>query len=134
MQSNFADTLAKEFDFVKDSMPEGSHEGFALFGCETDAGWNHILWAMCKELQALGYRGRLLQVKEKFGDLRVYYTDQTADTEEVISIAEQRAVETCENCGSPGTMNTEGWRKVRCKKCEYAHQASLVAQKSLTRV
>ena len=57
------------------------------------------------------------QVKEKFGDLRFYMSDETEAISEAIRIAEQKSAVTCECCGKPGKLNSGGWITCLCDEC-----------------
>lgn len=59
-----------------------------------------------------------VQVKEKYGTLRFYvnYSDDYVDG--LIDMAETMSAVTCETCGSPGKINSGGWRMVRCDNCD----------------
>lgn len=74
------------------------------------------------------------QVKEKYGTMRVYWSWEDTNNYEMFDENEvakrlnyldkkiQNAIDyveflssrTCEVCGKPGTLNTEGWYMVRC--------------------
>lgn len=55
-----------------------------------------------------------IQVKEKFGTLRFYYSGGDDYISGLVRMAEAMSYNTCEVCGSPGTANKEGWISVRC--------------------
>jgi hypothetical protein len=54
------------------------------------------------------------QVKEKFGTLRFYTNHSDEVINNLIGLAENMSAVTCEICGSPGKLNTEGWLNVTC--------------------
>jgi len=61
----------------------------------------------------------VVQIKEKFGGLRIY-TDFTDDKiEKIINDAEEEASRTCEYCGSQegATLFQGAWLKTLCKEC-----------------
>jgi hypothetical protein len=65
----------------------------------------------------------IVQIKEKFGAIRLYYHDQglsaatAARVEEAVDLAEARSACTCEVCGRPGRMfNKQGWIATRCDR------------------
>lgn len=103
-----------------------------------DAGWNEIVRKALDELASLCTLApaviTILQIKEKFGGLRLYYTintdlcdEDTASTirklaETIVSLAERRCWETCGACGARGhgaevKTQGKGWLKTRCKVC-----------------
>lgn len=55
-----------------------------------------------------------IQVKEKFGDLRFYYSGGDDYIQGVVDMAEYMSRRTCEVCGSPGVPRNGGWIKVLC--------------------
>lgn len=60
-------------------------------------------------------------IKEKYGTLRVSFTNVTDKfAEEVFSLedmAEQLSVNTCEQCGNPGSQTKSSWIKTLCETC-----------------
>jgi hypothetical protein len=56
------------------------------------------------------------QVKEKFGDLRFYYTGGDALIDGVVRMAESMSGRTCEECGAPGTHSSSGWIRTLCEE------------------
>ena len=57
-----------------------------------------------------------IQVKEKFGGLRFYYSGGDDYIRGIVSMAECMSYRTCEVCGSPGTSNNEGWIRTLCEE------------------
>jgi hypothetical protein len=56
-------------------------------------------------------------VKEKFGSLRFYIAGGSDKTHDLIMEAEIESETTCELCGAPGYIYTEGWHVCRCPRC-----------------
>jgi hypothetical protein len=85
-------------------------------------GWFAILWRLCEDLeplvaeleQASGSPFEVLQVKEKFGGMRVYVNDANDAIRQRIETAIQESFHTCEVCGQPGTLREGGWIKTLC--------------------
>ena len=76
------------------------------------AGWNDLLREMFERMFALGWNGELLQVKEKFGGLRVHL-GQNPDGQHINDLVwdltneyERRSLIICERCGG----FPAGWR------------------------
>jgi hypothetical protein len=101
-------------------------QGYGGFACGD--GWYNIIDALSVVLQDLiraipenedrkNYYA--VQVKEKFGGLRYYMSQLTAEMSAAISVAEALSVSTCEVCGSPGTNkhNIRGWVRTLCPTC-----------------
>ena len=55
------------------------------------------------------------QVKEKFGGLRFYVHRATEEHYNYISFAENMSYRTCEKCGNPGKLYTNGWHTTLCE-------------------
>lgn len=110
------------------------HVGYSAVG----PGWRDILSELDHQFVMLTGMGtsnhakiQVLQIKEKFGNLRVYVDyDESLDEEtckkldEAIARAEQASTYTCEACGSTeGTENRirkgsqYGWTKTFCQRC-----------------
>lgn len=88
-------------------------------------GWSSILRRLIPDLEALGWDGRVTQVKEKFGGLRFYTGACSKETYDAIhnriSQAEAESYRTCEECGAPGGSDPKkrpvGWIKTLCPAC-----------------
>ncbi|MGB5110663.1 MAG: hypothetical protein WBO08_03200 [Mycobacterium sp.] len=83
-------------------------------------GWLPIIVNLDAALSALEPDLRYHQIKEKFGELRVYTTHDThPEVEALITAAERRSRETCEACGAAGTMHKshDGWLRTLCPPC-----------------
>lgn len=63
---------------------------------------------------------KILQIKEKFGTLRVYPDFREFDEEKrkllqaAVNEAEAKSAVTCEACGQPGTSDGPNWAKTFC--------------------
>lgn len=93
----------------------GRYGGFCI-----DEGWWPIVDALCAEIQRHINRNNVkqvvaLQVKEKFGGLRFYYSGGDAVIDGMVQMAESWAVRTCEKCGSPGEPRDTSWIKTLCE-------------------
>ena len=92
------------------------------FGFEVGPGWLKIIEKYLPELSEVVKENylsdfRVVQVKEKFGSLRFYTNYSTDATDKVIEKMEEECDKTCERCGAPGTLRTDGWWQVLCDKC-----------------
>jgi hypothetical protein len=95
--------------------------GLSVFECGD--GWHGILSDLGRALDGLPVRA--VQVKEKFGTLRIYITedeDLSEDTRTFANAAlreaERASSITCEECGSPGSMVRGSWWRTLCLSCE----------------
>lgn len=108
--------------------PEKLYKGLALrFGgllrknivFECGGGWAELIERLFTDLDKIipaDIDFHVVQIKEKMGGLRVYYsplpkaaTDQLRwDIYRLISLAEARSYHTCEECGRPGKLRSRG--------------------------
>jgi len=107
----------------------GWKEGLMVFGFECGDGWFPILWDLSRDIESILQRGpeelrerfQVVQVKEKYGTLRVYTKWSTEEIEDCIDRAEARSAKTCEMCSRPGETTTSngGWVRTECDECRY---------------
>lgn len=96
----------------------------------TDAvgpGWTPILEQLHTDLLAVAPHYGVVQVKEKFGLLRVYLINLPADRPErattLVHAAEERSAMVCEECGHFGALcNDFSWFKTLCPECRILRQ------------
>jgi hypothetical protein len=78
-------------------------------------GWSSLIRT------ALKYKPKdtkIVQVKEKFGTLRIYHEPYTEKYEEIINILEYVSAHTCEHCGKPGRLDKRyPWCLTLCVEC-----------------
>ncbi|QUG87670.1 hypothetical protein GR140_02500 [Pseudomonas putida] len=98
--------------------------GVHYWGIECGSGWFGLLEALCERVQAHVDHQKIeqvvfKQVKEKFGDLRIYYSGGDEYISAVIDMAEAFSAIVCENCGAPGIKQRlkGGWIKTVCQAC-----------------
>lgn len=101
-----------------------------LEGGHVGAGWEPIVKDLHERLVELDPNYSIIQVKEKFGLLRFYFSasDEVflADDQAVINAmynavqeAEDLSATTCEFCGAAGTMDqAHFWIKTLCEDCK----------------
>jgi hypothetical protein len=78
-------------------------------------GWLPAIIPVLEICEARGIR--VVQIKEKFGGLRIYLDDTDDDVHAAILLAESIASRTCEECGAPGELRGPGWYRTRCDDC-----------------
>jgi len=61
---------------------------------------------------------RVVQIKEKFGTLRIYTSGVMDVFTPIIERAEERSSQECEFCGAVGKLRDGPWTKCRCDACE----------------
>lgn len=113
------------------------------FGISCSNGWFKIIDELCalissslaqfKQRNKTEVGLRVVQIKEKFGGLRFYYTwsagnDVSDDLlpkidrlksriEGAVQLAENLSLFTCELCAAPAECTTEGWYHTTCEAC-----------------
>lgn len=118
--------LIKEYPKLFRDCNKSPKETLMCWGCECGNGWYGILAELFEQLSK--YEDIVLvQVKEKFGTLRVYYTGSTdEDYEEIekfIDEAEGKSAITCEICGNEGKLSNKGWLITLCDRCNKEYES-----------
>jgi hypothetical protein len=90
------------------------------YGLGVGKGWYPLLADLVREIRELdearGAASLLVQVKEKFGGLRFYLEDTSAEILQAVFRAERLSLCTCEECGAPGKMYSDGWMSTLCRE------------------
>jgi len=60
---------------------------------------------------------KFVQIKEKFGGIRIYYSGGDDYINGVISLADEMSYKICEVCGNSGKPNKGGWITTLCNNC-----------------
>lgn len=88
-------------------------------------GWYEILRKASHEITEIIERKNLdpslycfTQIKQKFGELRIYMTGSDEDIQQVIYRAMEASMTRCEDRGKPGQMYREGWMRTSCQRCQ----------------
>lgn len=105
-------------DYFKTKYPKLFNDDLISFDCGD--GWKDILDRLFSKIgdEMIRIDTHVLQVKEKFGGLRVYTGRENDLISEAIRGAEKEAIKTCETCGSRDDIKTEGsWLKTLCGNC-----------------
>jgi len=98
-------------------------ESLMCFGCACGDGWYDLLDKTFSRIMAIDTKKEvvLVQVKEKWGALRIYFDHPSELYDKVIDIldlAELESIYICENCGSMENVQRNGsWIKYLCKDC-----------------
>ncbi len=83
-------------------------------------GWYKIVEPLLDHCESENYK--VFQIKEKFGGLRFYTNQNDPKLDELLRQAENKAEETCQVCGEPGSSKgSKGWITVLCPE----HRAKL---------
>ena len=93
---------------------------------ECDEGWYPLLFDLFNLIEGHFHTARLsaatiekiyaVQIKEKFGMLRIYFNETTPFIDGAIALAEYMSGRICEECGMPGQWRSGGWIKTLCDK------------------
>jgi len=96
-----------------------------VYGFEIGPGWKKVvndgLEKLSKEVKSKGINDfRIVQIKEKFGELRIYTNWSTDELDTILEDLETTCITTCEKCGSDqGKFRGDGWLRVTCDNCEH---------------
>jgi len=102
------------------------------WGFDVGNGWNKLIWDLSRKLENIllqelpevreGIYAE--QVKSKYGGLRFYMSSYAPSSkmERYIDDAEYASERTCESCGEPGELHTDGWWRTHCESCEAEFQ------------
>lgn len=133
MNKENTNKLMKEFPrLLRKSVAHPSVLQF--WGIEVGDGWYKIIHQLLTEIEAKVITAgiskrkwpRVLQIKEKFGNLSFYIDISAFNAEDreivgkMISAATGKSMKTCEECGAAGTLYKSGWMHVKCQECEAA--------------
>lgn len=91
-----------------------------FFGIECGDGWYYILDDLFTKIEHadLPEWFCLIQVKEKFGALRVYTSTSTEEIDNLIDAYEELSTRVCESCGGPAMVESVGgWYATLCNEC-----------------
>ena len=87
-------------------------------GFDTGIGWENLLIEAFEELNKLDTIN-IVQIKEKFGTLRLYVGGSNYDqVDKIVDEAERKSAITCEYCGKPGKLRQTSWLKTLCDDCQ----------------
>lgn len=80
-------------------------------------GWHPLVREVYKTLPE---HIKVVQVKEKFGGLRIYTDVYTEYLLDVLEQAQRQSFTVCEFCGEEGekVQTSRGWIKTLCSKCK----------------
>lgn len=94
------------------------------WGFEIGPGWYQIIKKLLQQIKATEPKAnfKIVQIKEKFGGLRVYCQHASPEVLELIDKAALLSYTTCESCGRKAEVkeSEEGWLRARCgdNKCQ----------------
>jgi hypothetical protein len=98
------------------------------FGYECDKGWYPLIDECIEKLEEQVKKEKLnteiLQIKEKFGTLRIYLSSESDEISNIVERYELFSSHICELCGEFWTAKervNHGWWKTLCQKCATEH-------------
>ena len=95
---------------------QGGYTGKGVtFDCGN--GWYKLIREAGERLSAIPDCRPPVQIKEKFGTLRIYLTAYAPGTEDIVLDIETRSAITCERCGKPGEIRDIRWIRCYCDEC-----------------
>lgn len=83
--------------------------------CDLPTGWLQLFFQLCEDirgpLEKVGDldKFRFTQVKEKFGQMRLYTNGATREVLNILDKYEFLSQQVCSVCGKPATVMTSGW-------------------------
>jgi len=90
--------------------------GDRLISFECGKGWNDLIERTFEKIKDSGTK--IVQLKEKFGGLRIYADNCHEKVSEILKNTEAESFKTCESCGTKEKVKTEGrWLKTLCPTC-----------------
>ena len=97
---------------------------YRLFGVECGEGWYSLIKPIIDYIEEYNKDKSdddkivIMQIKEKFGGLRIYTNFHTNELYDMINHAENESYNICEMCGSREDMGqTTGWITSICRTC-----------------
>lgn len=114
----------KNYFFLKPD-PELKNNLMA-FGFEIGSGWLPLLEETFDKIEYIILEHypevkddfQVLQVKEKYGELRIYVSHNFPEIEDIMDNATLQSINICEHCGKPGEIIRVGnWYYTRCPEC-----------------
>ena len=113
--------------FYGSDEPGASSTPSVMFGCECGDGWYNILSYALEKISKLAYEYipeeclempsfKIVQIKEKYGTLSIYMSQETSEMDQIIRLAETASSVTCEECGKSGQLRDKNhWYYTSCE-------------------
>lgn len=125
MKHELESKLIADFPQLFADVTKPPTESLMCFGCECNDGWYGLIRKVCEQItEALSKNQnignlRFVQIKEKWGQLRIYVNNYPNEIEEILNNAEAESANICEMCGTTEnvTQNSAGWIKSLCPTC-----------------
>ncbi len=123
MDIELEDKLVKAFPNLFSRIREIAAVEKQFFGCACGDGWFTLVYSVCALMNghttSAAYKGpavKILQIKEKFGALRIYYEGGDDYINGAVDLAEMLSTKICDVTGAPGTLcrKPSGWLQTLC--------------------
>ncbi|MCU7958478.1 MAG: hypothetical protein KZQ58_00415 [gamma proteobacterium symbiont of Bathyaustriella thionipta] len=118
MNEENKDKLYRSFPDLYEQLKE---DDYYFFTCHD--GWFDLLWRISeyvtKAAEKQGLEPRVVQIKEKFGELRFYMVGSNRELHQSVQKLCDESQHICERCGQPGSFRVTGagYWCVRCPAC-----------------
>lgn len=123
MHDELERSLLRKYPAIFGEDPTSTNRA-VYWGVECGDGWHNLLDTLCHDIQSYinsehVQQVTFIQVKEKFGELRIYYTLIDKHIDDLIKEVAKKSKVTCEYCGAPGVhqKTSSGWVKTLCPRC-----------------
>ena len=123
MKAELEAKLVTDYPELFEGVYKSPSENLMCFGCECGDGWYKLIDGACKELSELDEDIEFMQIKEKFGSLRLYIAMGTDKAWSITEKYETLSEHTCENCGQDGKVRVGGWIRCLCDECMEGKQS-----------
>lgn len=131
MKKELDEQLCKDFPLTFRDRHASMQNTCMCWGFSHSDGWEKIIRKACEKIEPRiqqlidegqeneeeGLQWKAVQVKEKFGTLRFYFTTSDPIIDVAIKEAEKASAYTCEECGEPGNLRGKGWLYTACQDC-----------------
>jgi hypothetical protein len=77
-------------------------------------GWSTLINKVFDVLETIKGTVKIVQVKEKFGGLRIYTDFSNKELDDIITKVEYESFLICEECGNPGKLRDGSWYATLC--------------------
>lgn len=110
---------------LKRQYPElfwGESDDGHFIGFSCGLGWYAPIATLMSKLEARRLNGererplKIVQLKQKFGELRIYYDGGDEKDRQLIKMCMALADTMCDICSAPGEKRGPGWIRTRCDK------------------
>jgi len=116
MKIELQEQLHKRYPVLFAGVNKDLRNSLMAFGCECGDGWYPLIDETCRRITEVDPEAELMQVKEKYGSLRMYL-DGNDEAHDITYEAEAKSERICEVCGADGRVRGGGWLKVLCDGC-----------------